>query len=168
MARALTMFASTLLALLAAGAAAAQPPAATIDQVAQLPSASNRAATPASNAGIGQRPAPGALGRADQIPTGATARVDAIDSLTAGSAAGDASACSTGARIDDVLAHLPEGAASAVDACAALSWLEDEREAREREDALNSISAAIENEAAQQRASEQRRTLPRRVDPIRQ
>jgi hypothetical protein len=167
-ARALAIFASSLAALLSVGAAAAQPPPAAIDQVAPLPSPDNRAATPADNSVIGQRPAQSALGRADQIPVGATATTDDADSLTAASSAGDDSACSTGARIDDVLAHLPASAASAVDACATLSWLEDEREAREREDALNSITAAIENEAAQQRASEQRRPSPRRTDPVRQ
>lgn len=144
-----------------AAAALAQPPAASIDQLTPAPTTQNRAATTADGASVAPRPTPGMLGQTTQIPANARASADASDNLSTGMKPQQTPSCIADAKLNDVLAHLPQGAASAIDACAALSWFEDERRADEAEASL-ATAAALAEQAEQDRAAEARRQADQR------
>ena len=147
--------------------ALAQPPAARIDQLGPAPSAENRAATPADQASVTPRPSPRGLAQTAQIPATARATVSTTDMLTSGEKPQQQPSCVTDARLNDVLAHLPPGVGSAVDACATLYWLEDERRADEAEtsDAISAVLADQVEQAEQQRQAEARRQAELRREP---
>jgi hypothetical protein len=149
-----------------AAAAFAQPPAASIDQLTPPPTTQNRAAPTADSASVAPRPTPGMLGQTTQIPANARASADATDDLSSGMKPQQTPPCIADAKLSDVLAHLPQGAASAIDACAALSWFQDERRADEA-DASLATAAALAERAEQDRADEVRHQADqrRRVPP---